>query len=83
MREEVELPRGYVLARVPELATEAGAAASFDANVETRNGKLVFREDLRIKKKTIPKNEYGNFKKAVDLMKELEELPLLLSRKEG
>lgn len=78
--EEMEIPPGFALRRPPPLENEDGEAASFTASVSMKGRRLVFEENLSLKKKLIPAGEYQNFKRAVELLQEMGELRLVLSR---
>jgi hypothetical protein len=79
--EEIEMPRGFALRSDPGLGEEDGEIASFKAGVGVKGRKLTFREELALKQKIIPPGEYPNFKKAVDLLEEAQDLRLVLSKK--
>jgi hypothetical protein len=79
--EETELPAGYLLASHPDLGSEDGEAASFEAGVKMKGKMLTFDEQLVLKKKVIPVADYPGFKKAVEAMNDLGDLQLVFSKK--
>jgi len=79
--EEVELPSGYQLIGTPDPGSEDGEAASFKVKLTQKGKMLVLDEELRIKKKIIPVEDYPNLKRAVDLMKDLSDLNLVFAKK--
>ncbi len=80
-REETELPKDFRLITRPEPGSADSPAAAFEAEVTQDGRKLVFRQELLLKKKVIPASEYEGFKEAVDLSKELADLNLVFAKK--
>ena len=69
--EELKLPRGWKVVHLPEDKTldSPSVALSFEADV--KDGVLTYRFEFRLKKGTVPTEDYVEYKKALDTMYEL------------
>jgi hypothetical protein len=66
-QDTVFLPKGFSsLKAAPEYAKVDGPAAAFSAGVSVSPGKLVYSEQITIKKKIVPASEYAGLKETVE-----------------
>lgn len=70
-QDTVTLPKGFAsLKSAPDYAKVDAPSAAFGAAVRVSPGKLVYSEQITIKKKIVPASEYEGLKQTVDAAKE-------------
>ena len=71
--ETLKLPPGWEVTKVPEPKTLDSGSASLSFEATSGEGALSYRFEFKLKKGVVPADEYADYLKAVDAMKELSE----------
>lgn len=69
--ETLRLPHGWKVTKVPEPKTLDSGSASLSFEATPGEGSLTYRFEFKLKKGVVPTEDYTDYKKAVDAMKEL------------
>lgn len=80
-KETIKLPKGYVLAHIPEFDSVAGTAVDFSARYLVNKTQLEFQQMLSMKKRIYEAEEWPEFRTALQNAKNVTETALVLVRK--
>ena len=75
------LPTGFKVVHLPDDRAIDHEVASLATHVEQQGRKLVYTQDVRVKRRTIPPDQYGDFKEVVDAALELPADVIVLERR--
>ncbi len=71
---EVEIPPQFIVKYIPSSIIEENPWLRYEAGYERRNNKIVFRENVELKKNRVSQADYADFKKFVEgLAKRIKE----------
>jgi len=80
-KEKISLPKGYKISNLPHFKSLTGNAADFSAEYIVSKNYLAFDENLSMKKRIYPAEEWPNFRQAVKSVKNVSETPIVLTKK--
>jgi hypothetical protein len=69
--ETLKLPSGWKVAKVPQKKSLDSPAIALQFEATPGDGTLTYKFEIRLKKGLVPPEDYAEFKKAIDTMKEL------------
>ncbi|MFH1465805.1 MAG: DUF3857 and transglutaminase domain-containing protein [Pseudomonadota bacterium] len=75
------LPAGFKVAHLPEDRNIDHPLASLSTHLEQKGKKLVYTQDVRVKRRMIPPDQYPDFKEVVDAVLELPADLIVLERR--
>lgn len=78
LEEVITLPKSLDVGIIPEYDEVDGTGASFKANYETEGNKLVFKEELVLKKRIYEPEDWSSFRASVKSAIELTKDPVIL-----
>jgi len=84
MRDVVEtltLPAGYTVAHLPADVSIDHGIASLQSSSVRRGRKITYTQDLRVKRRFIPADQYGDFSEVVEAATELPDDTIVLERR--
>ena len=81
VRETLTLPAGFTLAHQPEDVTIDHGIASLVTSTQLRGRKLEYSQQLQIKRRFIPADQYGDFSEVVDTALGLPDEAIVLERR--
>lgn len=81
--ETLKLPPGWKVEQVPEKKTLDSGSASLTFEAEPGDGVLTYRCEIAVKNHVVPPEDYGEFKKTLETMKQLSDDWIVCSVTEG